>query len=100
MTKPQRNIIQDISETVEMLYSPMPRAFHAHGSQSGLAKLRVLAVIEAQLEIAKREMVTRARGRDPLAPGAVNVASWEEIGQALGISKQAAWERFGNSTAL
>ncbi len=50
-----------------------------------LAALRVLADTEVQLDRIRRDRVIAAR-----AGG----ASWQQVGDALGISRQSAWEAF------
>lgn len=50
-----------------------------------LAALRVLADTESQLDRMRRDRVIAAR-----AGG----ASWQQIGDALGVSRQSAWEAF------
>ena len=86
-----------MSATVARLYDPMMRPFHAHGTHAGLHRLRTLSVLEAELAIAKREYVNMARGRDKFSPPDQVPATWETIGDALGITKQAA-QQFYSST--
>lgn len=50
-----------------------------------LAALRVLADSEHELDRLRRERVIAAR-----AAG----ASWQQVGDALGVSRQSAWESF------
>ncbi|WP_420637794.1 hypothetical protein [Candidatus Poriferisocius sp.] len=50
-----------------------------------LAALRTLAESEAEFDELRRAQVAAARDSG---------ASWEQIGQALGTSRQAAWEHF------
>lgn len=50
-----------------------------------LAALRVLADTEVQLDRIRRDRVIAAR-----AGG----ASWQQVGDALGVSRQSAWEAF------
>ena len=50
-----------------------------------LAALRVLQDQERTLAQAKRDLIAEARRRG---------RSWSEIGAALGVSKQAAWELY------
>lgn len=50
-----------------------------------LAALRVLADTEVQLDRLRRDRVIAAR-----AGG----ASWQQVGDALGVSRQSAWEAF------
>jgi DNA-directed RNA polymerase specialized sigma24 family protein len=45
-----------------------------------------LARITAQLEAQLRELVAIARGKG---------YSWEDIGRALGVARQNAWEKYG-----
>ena len=54
-----------------------------------LAALRVLTECEHELERIRREQVVAAR-----AAG----ASWQQIGDALGVSRQSAWEAFTAAT--
>jgi hypothetical protein len=54
-----------------------------------LAALRVLTESEHELERIRREQVVAAR-----AAG----ASWQQIGDALGVSRQSAWEAFTAAT--
>lgn len=54
-----------------------------------LAALRVLTESEHELERIRREQVIAAR-----AAG----ASWQQIGDALGVSRQSAWEAFTAAT--
>ena len=53
--------------------------------QDPLVALRVLADSEAEIDRIRRERVRAAR-----AAG----ASWQEIGDALGVSRQSAWEHY------
>jgi len=53
-----------------------------------LAALRELTRSEAELEALRRAMVEAAR-----ACG----ASWEQVGEALGVSRQSAWEHYSSS---
>jgi len=50
-----------------------------------LAALRVLADTEVQLDRMRRDRVIAAR-----AGG----ASWQQVGDAMGVSRQSAWEAF------
>ena len=50
-----------------------------------LASLARIQAVEAQVDAAVHDHVDILRGRG---------VSWTRIGQALGVSKQAAWERF------
>ena len=54
-----------------------------------LAALRALTESEHELERIRREQVIAAR-----AAG----ASWQQIGDALGVSRQSAWEAFTAAT--
>lgn len=54
-----------------------------------LSALRVLTESEHELERIRREQVIAAR-----AAG----ASWQQIGDALGVSRQSAWEAFTAAT--
>lgn len=54
-------------------------------SDDPLGQLRGLRAATAQLEVWQREAIARARQRG---------ASWSEIGDALGVSKQAAWAMY------
>jgi predicted DNA-binding protein (UPF0251 family) len=54
-----------------------------------LSALRVLAESEHELERIRRQQVIAAR-----AAG----ASWQQIGDALGVSRQSAWEAFTAAT--
>jgi hypothetical protein len=57
-----------------------------HGlSANPVEALRELAQGEVELEQLRRDHVRRARGEG---------ISWEQIGEALGMSRQAAWEYF------
>jgi len=53
--------------------------------QDPLEALRVLADREAELDRIRRDRVVAAR-----AAG----ASWQQVGDALGVSRQSAWENF------
>lgn len=53
--------------------------------QDLLLALRVLAVSEAEIDRIRRDRVRAAR-----AAG----ASWQQIGDALGVSRQSAWESY------
>ncbi|PUA80116.1 hypothetical protein [Nocardioides currus] len=53
-----------------------------------LAKLPMIAATSAQVSAFLVDWVQIARGRG---------LSWTEIGHALGVSRQAAWERFSRS---
>ncbi|MBU3702349.1 MAG: hypothetical protein FGM58_09935 [Acidimicrobiia bacterium] len=50
-----------------------------------LAALRVLTASEAEIDRIRRDRVRAAR---------VAGASWQQIGDALGISRQSAWESY------
>lgn len=53
--------------------------------QEPLAALRVLTDSERELERIRREQVIAARSAG---------ASWQQIGDALGVTRQSAWESF------
>lgn len=57
--------------------------------QDPLSALRVLTEREHELERIRREQVVAAR-----AAG----ASWQQIGDALGVTRQSAWESFTTET--
>jgi hypothetical protein len=57
--------------------------------QDPLSALRVLTQSEHELERIRREQVIAAR-----ATG----ASWQQIGDALGVTRQSAWESFTAET--
>ena len=57
--------------------------------QDPLAALRVLTDSELELDRIRREQVSAAR-----AAG----ASWQQIGDALGVTRQSAWESFTAET--
>ena len=57
--------------------------------QDPLSALRVLTESEHELERIRREQVIAAR-----AAG----ASWQQIGDALGVTRQSAWESFTAET--
>ena len=50
-----------------------------------LGQLRGLRAADRQLDLWQREAIARARHQG---------ASWSEIGEALGVSKQAAWKLY------
>ena len=50
-----------------------------------LGQLRGLRAADRQLDLWQRETIARAR---------LQGASWSEIGEALGVSKQAAWKLY------
>jgi hypothetical protein len=50
-----------------------------------LGQLRGLRAADRQLDLWQREAIARARHQG---------ASWSEIGEALGVSKQAAWKSY------
>jgi len=54
-----------------------------------LDALRVLARPEAELDERRREQVAAAREAG---------ATWEQVGEALGISRQSAWEHYAART--
>jgi hypothetical protein len=54
-----------------------------------LATLATLSADAARAEVRLRERVALLRDRR---------ATWAEIGAALGVTRQAAWERFGRRT--
>ena len=55
------------------------------GSAEPLEQLRALRLAESQLDAWQRQATTEARRQG---------ASWSEIGEALGVSKQAAWASY------
>lgn len=55
------------------------------GSDDPLDHLRGLRSAERQLDVWQREAIARARTRGD---------SWADIGDALGVTKQAAWELY------
>jgi uncharacterized NAD(P)/FAD-binding protein YdhS len=57
--------------------------------QEPLAALRVLTDSEHELDRIRREQVIAARTAG---------ASWQQIGDALGVTRQSAWESFTAST--
>jgi hypothetical protein len=54
-----------------------------------LDALRVLARTEAELDELRRQQVAAARSAG---------ASWEQVGEALGVSRQSAWEHYAGRT--
>lgn len=54
-------------------------------SDDPLGQLRGLRAATVQLDVWQREAIARARQRG---------ASWSEIGEALGVTKQAAWAMY------
>lgn len=74
MTKPVTSGIVTPMSTVDRPEAPPP-----------LERLRVLRNDEDRLAQEKRAIITEARRQD---------RSWAEIAEALGISKQAAWELY------
>lgn len=91
-----KNMPAQLSDTVHRLSAPMPARIHGHSPTAGLHRLRTLAVLEAQLEIAKREYVGMARAQNEFTPVGSTSATWQAIGDALGITKQAAQQRYGH----
>ena len=57
------------------------------GSADPLGQLRGLRAADRQLDLWQRETIARARQQG---------ASWSEIGEALGVSKQAAWKLYND----
>lgn len=57
------------------------------GSTEPLGQLRGLRAADRQLDVWQRETIARARQHG---------ASWSEIGDALGVSKQAAWKLYND----
>jgi hypothetical protein len=55
------------------------------GSADPLGQLRGLRAADRQLEVWQREAIARARQQG---------ASWSQIGEALGVTKQAAWKLY------
>lgn len=55
------------------------------GSDDPLDQVRGLRAANVQLDVWQREAITRARDQG---------ASWSEIGEALGVTKQAAWSSY------
>ncbi len=52
------------------------------GSSDPIDQLRGLRAADRQLDVWRRQAITRAREQG---------ASWSQIGEALGVTKQAAW---------
>src|SRR4029078_7127472 len=67
-----------------------PAPWPAMSDDGVLGKLPMIAQTGAQVDRFLVEWVELARSRK---------LSWAEIGKALGVSRQAAWERFSNSGA-
>lgn len=68
--------------------SPVPRLApweHAEEAEQALAMLPLVAAAHAQVEQNLAGWVRRARALG---------ATWARIGQALGMTRQSAWERF------
>ncbi len=57
------------------------------GSTEPLGQLRGLRAVDRQLDVWQREAIARARQRG---------ASWSDIGEALGVTKQAAWQLYND----
>lgn len=60
-------------------------AWHEQPDDELLASLARIQAVAAQVDAAVHDYVDTLRGRG---------ISWTRIGEALGVSKQAAWERF------
>jgi hypothetical protein len=60
-------------------------AEHVHNLDEVLASLPRMAAVRAQVEQTLTEWVRRARALG---------ATWARIGEALGMTRQSAWERF------
>jgi ClpX C4-type zinc finger len=60
-------------------------AWHEQPDDELLASLARIQAVVAQVDAAVHDYVATLRGRG---------ISWTRIGEALGVSKQAAWERF------
>ena len=65
--------------------SPEFRAWHEQPDDEMLTGLAKVQAVVSQVDAAVHDYVDVLRGRG---------ISWTRIGQALGVSKQAAWERF------
>lgn len=57
------------------------------GANEPLGQLRGLRAVDRQLDLWQREAIARARQQG---------ASWSEIGEALGVTKQAAWQLYND----
>jgi len=57
------------------------------GSVDPLGQLRGLRAADRQLDLWQRDTIARARQQG---------ASWSQIGEALGVSKQAAWKLYND----
>lgn len=75
------------ASTVRTLHTPPPESLPLDDL---LATLPTLAADAVRAEVRLRERVTLLRDRR---------ATWAEIGASLGVTRQAAWERFGRRTS-
>lgn len=57
------------------------------GADEPLGQLRGLRAADRQLDLWQRDAIARARQQG---------ASWSEIGEALGVTKQAAWQLYND----
>lgn len=92
MNEQTDTVTMAVSSAVEAIWTLPP-----------LARLEAITELRDQLEPAERATVREAR--DPERSGIrdtwrrMNIpATWEQIGNALGVSRSAAWQRFANTT--
>lgn len=61
-----------------------------HGSsKEGIRKIAALAYLKEQLEVAIEDEIIAARGHS-------GTTSWADIGDAIGVSRQAAQQKYGS----
>ncbi len=66
----------------------------SHGAQSPTDE-QVDAMMDADWDAGHARPLLPLAGLDELARARAGGVSWEQIGRVLGVSRQAAWERFG-----
>ena len=87
MSAPGRCAVRAQPPRVRTLRPPPPESLPLDDL---LATLPTLAADAVRAEVRLRERVTLLRDRR---------ATWAEIGASLGVTRQAAWERFGRRTS-
>lgn len=98
---PAARAVSGVIDTSRGCFVPKKRGWNANGdagnaAKEALAALRALVDLRAAVEEAIRDQVSTAR-TNTATGWCSNVATWDEIGEAMRVTKQSAQARFGKT---